>query len=56
VLGARLGYSASPVSWGHRNLSAEVDEGPNMGINGPYLRFIIGWGGGANHKNGTAQE
>lgn len=56
VLGARLGYSLSPVSWGHRNITAEVDDGPNMGVNGAYLRFVIGWGGGANYKNKVSSE
>lgn len=48
VLGLRLGYSYSP--FGHNweiqlvDRTQELDGAPDFGINGPFLRIVVGWG------------
>ncbi|MDP8225580.1 MAG: hypothetical protein P9L99_19625 [Candidatus Lernaella stagnicola] len=46
VLGGRLGYAYTPINRDWSMGDTQVDDAPLLGINGPYLQFVIGWGGG----------
>jgi len=50
VLGARLGYSYSPASWGVDLEGAEISDAPFLGQTGPSFKIVLGWGGGANQR------
>ena len=45
VVGVRAGYILSPVRLDWRVNHTWVDDGPDSGITGPYIRFVIGLGG-----------
>lgn len=49
VLGLRVGYSYSPFgrNWEIQlvDRTQELDGAPSFGINGPFLRLVVGWGG-----------
>lgn len=50
VLGAKLGYSYTPYNTNWELSGADIEGGPDFGVNGPYLKFVIGWGGGDSFK------
>jgi len=45
VLGFRVGYTYTPWKAGWWTDTISIEGGPKMGITGPYLRFMIGFGG-----------
>jgi hypothetical protein len=50
MLGGRLGYRHAPFTAGwFAQANAAVENGPDIGLSGPYLQFVIGWGGGDIH-------
>jgi hypothetical protein len=55
VVGLRLGYTYSPFGDSWEILTAgqalEVKGGPELGITGPFVRLVVGWGGiGRNRR------
>lgn len=45
VVGLRAGYLFSPHRFSWRVNHIQVDDGINQGINGPYIRIVVGFGG-----------
>lgn len=45
VFGLRLGYAFMPAQSAWRQNSTRVASGPDVGIDGPYIRFVVGAGG-----------
>ncbi|MBM3771128.1 MAG: hypothetical protein FJW27_07550 [Acidimicrobiia bacterium] len=45
VFGVRFGYVFMPVQSAWRLTSTRVAAGPDVGLGGPYVRFVIGGGG-----------
>ena len=45
VLGFRMGYTYTPWECGWWSDTISIDGGPKMGVTGPYIRFMIGFGG-----------
>jgi opacity protein-like surface antigen len=55
VIGLRLGYTYSPFgdNWELQmyDQASELAGGPTLGITGPFLRLVVGWGGlGRNRR------
>ena len=44
VLGLRVGYTFSPVKSDWEMKGVNISDGPEIGITGPYIRFMIGSG------------
>jgi hypothetical protein len=45
VLGFRVGYTYAPWKGGWWTDMIDIDNGPKIGMTGPYMRFMIGFGG-----------
>jgi len=45
IMGLRVGWIFSPLRWDWKVNNIQVQDGPNQGISGPYVRFTIGLGG-----------
>ena len=46
VFGLRIGYTYSPIKSDWQFEEGSISDGPETGITGPYLRLMIGGGGG----------
>jgi len=48
VFGLRMGYTFTPIKGDWQMDGIDVSGGPEVGITGPYIRFMIGGGGKSN--------